>query len=70
MAHNREIGSKDTSSHPKGVAADIACLSDSNRYKIEEALKAVGITRIGHGKDFIHADDDQDKPQKRIWVYS
>jgi uncharacterized protein YcbK (DUF882 family) len=67
--HNKYIGSKRTSSHPKGVAVDIACTSSRLRWVIVDALKEAGITRIGIRKDFIHADDDLHKAEKVMWVY-
>ena len=68
-AWNKHEKGRPTSSHLIGLAADIRCLSDSDRYIMEEALRTVGLTRFGMGKNFLHVDDDQDKPQKRIWVY-
>ena len=68
-AHNNSIGAKQSSSHPKGVAADIACTDDSLRWVIVEALKKAGFKRIGVKKTFIHVDDDIHKTQKVMWVY-
>jgi len=67
--HNREVGGKGTSSHPKGLAADIKCDDLSYRFLLVEALLKAGFTRIGIGKDFIHVDLDTDKTQNLIWVY-
>lgn len=58
-----------TSSHLKGLAADIVCKSSQRRHEIISALLDVGITRIGISKSFIHCDIDSDKPQELIWVY-
>ena len=61
-------GSK-TSSHLYGVAADIRVTSSAHRFKILRALLAVGFTRIGVAKTFIHVDSDNDKPQEVVWTY-
>ena len=68
IEYNRTM-SKDTSSHLKGVAADIACTTSYHRYKIIESLFWVGLTRFGIRKDFIHVDRDMDKPKELTWVY-
>ena len=67
--HNREVGGKETSSHPKGLAADIKCDGSSYRFILVGALLKAGFKRIGIGKDFIHADIDPDKTQNLIWEY-
>jgi uncharacterized protein YcbK (DUF882 family) len=67
--HNREVGGSDTSTHRKGQAADIRVKSLTVRFLLLSALLKVGITRIGIGENYIHADDDKDKPPELIWVY-
>jgi uncharacterized protein YcbK (DUF882 family) len=67
--HEKKMGRAGTSSHTKGKAMDIACTSSNARYKILNALKKAGFTRIGVANTFIHADDDADKPQNVIWTY-
>ena len=57
------------SSHLVGLAADISCIGSVNRWKIINALIAVGFTRIGIRKDFIHVDCDESKSSEVIWVY-
>jgi hypothetical protein len=42
-----------TSSHLKGLAADIEVKSSEDRFRIIGALVSVGIYRIGIGKDFM-----------------
>ena len=68
-AHNKAVGSLPTSSHPKGLAVDIACYCTHDRYRIIDALRKVGITRIGIGPDFLHADIDPEKTQQVMWDY-
>ena len=58
-----------TSSHIKGLAADIAIKSSRDRFLILEALIKEGFCRIGIAENFIHVDDDYDKALKIIWYY-
>lgn len=67
--HNKDVGGKETSSHPKGLAVDIKCEDSSYRFLLVAALLKVGFKRIGIGKTFIHVDLDQSKDQNVIWVY-
>ena len=68
-AHNKIVGGVANSSHLKGVAVDISCLNSEQRYIIVKSLLMVGFNRIGIGKNFVHVDLDQDKPQNVIWHY-
>lgn len=61
-------GSK-TSSHLKGLAADIEANTPKQRYIIITALLEVGIDRIGIGRNFIHCDIDINKNPNLIWTY-
>jgi len=67
--HNKWIGGLATSSHPKGLATDIRTASSRERYKVLFGLIMAGITRIGIGKNFIHADMDEAKPSEVMWTY-
>ena len=67
--HNKIEGGKDTSSHLEGYAVDIAITSSRARAEILIALLSVGFTRLGIGRNFIHADDDPNKPPKVVWLY-
>lgn len=62
-------GRTGTSSHTKGMAVDIRCNTDANRYRIINALLAAGFSRIGVGRTYIHADNDLSKTQRVIWHY-
>lgn len=73
--HNAKVGGSIRSSHLAGLACDI---SDNNlgremsglaRYIIISELTALGITRIGIAKTFIHFDVDESKRQEVIWLY-
>lgn len=63
LDYNRKIGSNDTSSHIKGLAADIYYTDDLHLSRIVHALTRVGITRIGTNeeKGFVHCDVSKDK---------
>jgi len=65
---NKRVGGVSTSSHLKGLAADISCKDSSTRQKIVNGLIMAGFTRIGIADSFIHCDTDQDK-NDAIWLY-
>ena len=67
LKHNTEIGSRNTSSHIKGLAADIDCTGMGQRYKLLPIL-IKHFKRVGINKIFIHVDVDSDKPNG-IFVY-
>ena len=62
-------GRTGNSAHTRGLAVDIRCGSNANRYKIVKAALACGITRIGIGRNFVHIDADRSLTQDRIWHY-
>ena len=69
LSHNRKIGSRDTSSHIKGLAVDIGCKDMGTRLKlVKHLLRDAEFTRIGFHREFIHVDVDYDKP-KGIFLY-
>ena len=65
---NKRVKGVSTSSHLKGLAADISCKDSSTRQKILNALIQAGFTRIGIADTFIHCDTDKDK-NDAIWLY-
>ena len=65
--HNTNVGGSPTSSHMKGLAADIRYTSSSQCFKILNALILAGFRRIGIYKNFVHVDIDKDKIQGVIW---
>jgi len=68
-SHNKSSGGTETSSHLKGLAADIVVKNSEQRYKILTGLINAGFNRIGIAINFIHVDYDQTKPQGVIWIY-
>lgn len=66
--HNRQINGSETSSHLKGNGGDIECDDSVSRLRIIQGLIYAGFTRIGIADNFIHADNDPDKPDC-IWLY-
>ena len=67
LEHNRKIGSRDTSSHIKCVAADVGCTSMGERLELLTILLKY-FTRVGINKKFIHVDVDSEKP-KGVFLY-
>lgn len=69
VAHNAEVGGVAASSHLKGLAADIHVGNARARYIILKALLSIGFSRVGIGRDFIHADIDDTKSLGVAWLY-
>ena len=67
--HNKKVGGVESSSHLKGLAADIACSESRNRFDMIKALLEVGFKRLGVAGTFIHVDIDKNKSQNVIWTY-
>ena len=67
LEYNRSIGSSDTSSHIKCIAADIGCTQMEDRYLLMKYLPG-HFERIGIHKEFIHVDIDTEK-RNGIFVY-
>lgn len=62
-------GRTGTGAHTLGLAVDIRCNTNQNRYKIIAAALACGITRIGIAKTYIHLDASKAHAQRVIWTY-
>lgn len=62
-------GSVSGSAHILGLAVDIAFKSSAQCFAIVNALLEAGFVRIGIGPDFIHVDDDMNKPNPVMWGY-
>lgn len=67
--HNSIVGGVPNSSHTKGYAVDILCISGVDRFKIIDAALKIGFNRVGVGNTFIHLDNDPTKPENVIWTY-
>ena len=66
---NTTVGGSRTSSHLKGLAADIEAIGSENRMQLVSALVYAGFNRIGIAERFIHVDHDPDKPANVLWLY-
>lgn len=66
--HNKEVGGKDDSSHPKGYAGDIEYNTQLEMLRMVTSLTEAGFKRIGVGKNFVHADNDPGKKPAK-WIY-
>lgn len=69
VRHNEEVKGSRYSSHLTGHAVDLRATTNHKRYKVVDALRQAGFTRIGIAKKFIHVDDDKNKPEPRLWLY-
>ena len=67
--HNKDIGGVDSSSHLKGLAADLSVTDSRKRSIVLNALISAGFNRIGLAKTFIHVDLSKEKSQNVIWMY-
>jgi uncharacterized protein YcbK (DUF882 family) len=67
---NEIVGGAPDSSHLRGLAADISCTTSTARFRIIAALIAVGFTRLGIHKGFIHVDNDTLKSPGVTWLYA
>lgn len=67
--HNQDVGGKESSSHLKGLAADVACTKSRDRFELIDILLDLGVNRIGIADTFIHIDVDPDKSPNVIWTY-
>ena len=66
--HNADIGGSPTSSHLKGLAADMSVLSSRERFKIVELIYLVGFDRIEVKDTWIHVDIDSSKDKDVLWL--
>lgn len=64
-------GRDGSSTHSKtpGLAVDVSAIDSHTRYKVVIAAGAVGIPRIGVGKNFVHLDIDETKPHPIMFHY-
>ena len=66
--HNQAVGGAADSAHLIGLAADIRCPSDSDRFALLKSLLDHGFLRLGIGAGIIHADIAP-RPFPVIWTY-
>ena len=66
--HNATVGGVDDSAHVRGHAADIVVQGSAHRMAVLRALLRY-FDRVGVDKNFIHVDNDPDKPTSVLWVY-
>jgi uncharacterized protein YcbK (DUF882 family) len=66
---NRIAGGKEKSAHLTGEAADIVCPDSRTRFVLVSAAFAMGFTRIGVSRTFIHVDVSTTLPQSVFWLY-
>ncbi len=66
--HNKIVGGSPTSSHLKGLAADIRCIDSRSRFLMLTALLKIGFNRFVLYETFIHVDDDPSKASSIIQI--
>lgn len=67
--YNKKVNGADNSAHLRGYAVDLSVMNGRDRFVLLNSLIAVGFTRIGVGKTFIHVDCDPSLPEKVLWTY-
>lgn len=67
--YEKSKGRPGTSQHTKGLAVDLRCYSNAQRYAIVKSLIMAGFTRIGIGSNFIHVDSGYPGSEPIIWTY-
>jgi len=72
--HNKNVGGVPGSSHVAsptklGHAADISAKTSREKHAIVASLLGAGFTRLGIAENFVHVDDDPNKPPHVIWTY-
>ncbi len=69
FGNHTESKKNPTSSHIKGLAADILVKNSRERAVILAALMNAGFSRFGIGHNYLHVDLDEEKKQGVIWTY-
>lgn len=67
--YEKKKGRSGTSQHTKGLAVDIRCVTNAQRFRILTSLIMVGFRRIGIGTNFIHVDVGYTGSEPIIWTY-
>ncbi len=69
--HNADVGGVPKSEHTDDPAngADVLCKRAVTRYKLVKIALALGMARIGIGKDFVHLGVSETLPQSVLWTY-
>lgn len=65
IAHGRA----GTSAHTLGLAVDIRCCNNKERYEILKALFKHNFSRIGIHRNYIHVDDSFTHTDDVVWLY-
>ncbi len=66
---NKKQGGKENSAHITGLAVDVKCISSRNRFVLMKAFISNGFRRIGLTRNFIHVDNDNEKPNPVLFMY-
>jgi len=63
-------GGAENSDHLKGRAVDVKAIDSHTRFVIINHAIALGINRIGVGRQFIHLGRNSENSQEVFWLYS
>lgn len=69
VEYEKSKGRSGSSQHCKGLAVDIRCVTNAQRFRIVASLLVAGFHRIGIGDNFIHVDDGYPNSEPIIWTY-
>lgn len=69
VEYEKKKGRSGSSRHTLGIAVDIRCYTNNDRFCIVDALLNAGFRRIGIDKKFIHVDDGYPYSSPLIWLY-
>lgn len=64
---NQAVDGVMNSSHTRGLAVDVACVTSQARLKMVSAFIIMGFKRIGVYSRHIHVDTDGSLPQEVLW---
>lgn len=69
VEYEKKKGRTGTSQHCKGLAVDLRCRTNAERFRLVNSLTYCGFRRIGIGSNFIHVDDGYPNSEPIIWIY-
>lgn len=67
--YNASVGGAPSSAHLTGHAVDIAATTGQQRLTIIRAALAVGFSRVGIHRRFVHLDTSKTLPDGVCWIY-
>lgn len=68
-SYEKSKGRSGSGAHTRGLAVDVRCRDNRERWLILFAALACGVCRVGLGSNFVHLDMDSSLPSPRVWLY-